>query len=134
MKIVKGAVTFKLGKPLYGAEALAAGALALGARAQVFVDETKTTFSIEIRPAATRMKEGDLLSLGGEFLNEALNHEYRQRVVAANAPLTQAVFAPLFAKGFPEVPADPLEELEPTVKADRARDVEELLAQARRMR
>lgn len=133
MKIVKGAVVFKLGKPLYGAEGLAAGALALGTRAQVFVDAGKTAFSVEIVPAGASTP-AQLLALGGEFLNEALNHEYRQRVVHANAPLTRAVFAPLFAKGFPAVPADPLEELEPTVKADRARDLEELLAQARSMK
>lgn len=133
MKIIKGSVVFKLGKPLYGAEGLAAGALALGTQAQVFVDETKSAFSVEIKPAKAMLPAG-LLALGGEFLNEALNYEYRQRVVHANAPLTQAVFAPLFAKGFPAVPADPLEELEPAVKADRARDLEELLAQARGMK
>jgi len=133
MKIVKGSVVMKLGKPLYGAEGLSEGALALGTRAQVFVDENKTSFSIEIKPAA-KLSPDDLLALGGEFLNEILNHEYRQRVIQANAPLTQAVFSPLFAKGFPAVPADPLEELEPTVKADRARDLEELLAQARSMK
>ncbi len=132
MRVVKGAVAFKLDRPLYGAEALAAGALALGTRAQVFVDETKTAFSVEIRPASA-LPAAALLALAGEFLNEALNHEYRQRVVQANAPLTQAVFAPLFAKGFPAVPADPLEELEPQVKADRARDLEELLERARGM-
>ena len=133
MKIVKGSVVFKLGKPLYGAEGLAAGALALGTRAQVSVDETKTAFSIEIVPAAS-LPAAELLALGGEFLNEALNYEYRQRVVRENSPLTQAVFAPLFTKGFPAMPADPLEELEPTVKADRARDIEELLSQARGMK
>lgn len=133
MRIVKGSVVFKLGKPLYGAEGLAAGALALGARARVFVDETKTAFSVEIKPAARR-PEAVLLALGGEFLNEALNHEYRQRVVRASAPLTQAVLAPLFAKGFPAVPADPLEELEPQVKADRAKDLAELLEKARGMK
>lgn len=123
----------KLGRPLYSAESLAAGALALGTRAQVFVSESKAAFSVEIKPAAKASPAG-LLALAGEFLNEALNHEYRQRVVRANAPLTQAVFAPLFAKGFPVVPADPLEELEPQVKADRARDLAELLAQARSMK
>ncbi len=133
MKIDKGGIVFKLGKPLYGAESLAAGALALGARAQVYVDEAKSAFSVEIVPAGKPSPE-ELLALGGEFLNETLNHEYRQRVVRENAPLTQAVFAPLFAKGFPAVPADPLEELEPQVKADRAKDVEELLAQARGMK
>lgn len=133
MKVIKGAVHLKLGKPLYGAEGLAAGALALGTRARVFVGETKTAFSVEIKPAAKASPE-KILALGGEFLNEALNHEYRQRVVRANASLTQAVFAPLFAKGFPAVPADPLEELEPQVKADRARDLAELMAQARSMK
>lgn len=133
MKIVKGAVAMKLGKPLYSGESLASGALVLGKRAQVFVDESKTAFSVEIKPASP-LPAGELLALGGEFLNETLNHEYRQRVIQANAPLTRAIFAPLFAKGFPAVPADPLEELEPTVKADRAKDLEDLLAQARSMR
>lgn len=123
----------KLGRPLYSAESLAAGALALGTRAQVFVTESKTAFSVEVKPAKA-LPPAAALALGGEFLNEALNHEYRQRVVRANAPLTQAVLSPLFAKGFPAVPADPLEELEPQVKADRARDLDELLAQARGMR
>ncbi len=132
MKIVKGSVLLKLGKPLYGAEALAAGALTLGTRAQVFVDEKKSFFSVEIVPVV-KSPQAQALALGGEFLNEALNHEYRQRVVRANAPLTQAVFSPLFAKGFPAMPADPLEELEPQVKADRARDLEELLMQAENM-
>ena len=85
---------FKLGKPLYGAEALAAGALALGTRAQVFVDETKSAFSVEIVPAG-KVTPAAALGLEGEFLNEALNHEYRQRVIRANAPLTQAIFSPL---------------------------------------
>lgn len=130
MKIIKGAVTIRLGKPLYGAESLAAGALALGTRARVFVAETKTAFSVEI-VAAGAAAPARLRALGGEFLNEALNHEYRQRVVQFNAPLTHAVLGPLIAKGFPEMPADPLEELEPQVKADRLQDVEELMARAR---
>jgi len=130
MKLAKGAVVVKLGKPLYGAQALAAGALALGARAKVFVEENKSSFSVRIEPASP-LSEDALLALGGSFLNEALNHAYRQRVIQANAPLTRAIFAPLFAKGFPAVPADPLEELEPQVKADRALDLEEFLTQAR---
>lgn len=132
MKLVKGAVVLTLGRPLYGAEGLAAGALALGTRARVFVGETKAAFSVEIKPAKP-LPPAALLALGGAFLNEALNHEYRQRVVQANAPLTQAVLSPLFAKGFPAVPSDPLEELEPQVKADRAKELEDLLARARTM-
>ena len=133
MKTAKVSLRVKLGKPLYSSEALAAGALALGTRAQVYVDESKSSFSVDIVPAGN-VSPAAALALEGEFLNEALNHEYRQRVVRANSPLTQALFAPLFAKGFPAVPADPLEELEPQVKADRAKDIEDLLAQAREMR
>lgn len=132
MKLVKGRVKLSLGKAPYDAEALAAGALALGTRAQVFVEEGKAAYAVEIEPAA-KLAAPAAFALAGEFLNEALNHAYRQRVVAAHAPLTQAVFAPLLAKGFPPTPADPLEELEPQVKLDRARDVEDLLAQARRL-
>ena len=132
MKLVNGRVRVTLSKPLYGAEALAAGALALGTRAQVFVDEKTLEFFVEIVPVG-KLVPAAALALAGEFLNETLNYEYRQRVVSANAPLTQAIFAPLFSKGFPAVPADPLEELEPQVKADRAKDVADLLAQARAM-
>ncbi len=133
MKPSRRAVRFKLGKPLYGAQSLAAGALALGTSASVFVDETKTAFSVDI-VAAGAATPAQLQALGGEFLNEALNFEYRQRVVSFNAPLTQAILSPLFAKGFPAMPADPLEELEPQVKADRLKDVEELMTQARGMK
>ena len=54
MKIIKGAVCVKLGKPLYGAEGLAAAGLALGTRAQVSVDESKSAFTVEIHPADAR--------------------------------------------------------------------------------
>lgn len=133
MKVNKDSVAIKIGKPLYSAESLAAGALVLGKRAQVFVDESKASFSVEIEPASP-VPAAALRALGGEFLNEVLNHEYRQRVIQANAPLTRAIFSPLFAKGFPAVPSDPLEELEPQVKADRAKDLEDLLAQAKELR
>lgn len=133
MKLVKGRVVLSLGRPPYGSEALAAGALALGARARVFVTETKAAFAVEIEPAKA-LPPAKARALAGEFLNEALNHEYRQRVVAFHAPLTQAALAPLLAKGFPAVPPDPLEELEPQVKADRARELAELLREARAMR
>lgn len=132
MKLVKGTALIRLAKPLYGAESLGAGALRLGRRAKVYLVEKKGEFSVEIAPAEPLAPEA-LRALAGEFLNEALSHEYRQRVVQAHAPLSQAVLGPLFAKGFPAVPADPLEELEPQVRADRQRDLEDLLAQARKL-
>jgi hypothetical protein len=133
LRIVRGAVRLRLGKPLYGAEGLAAGALALGLRARVFVEQSKRAFAVEIEPARALPADAKR-ALAGEFLNAVLDHEYRQRVIAANAPLTRTVLSPLLARGFPAVPADPLEELEPQVKADRTQDVDELLAIARRMR
>lgn len=133
MRISSGAVRLTLGRAVYGSEALAAGALALGERAKVYVEESRTAFSVEIRPAR-KASAAALAALGGEFLNEALSHACRQRVVRENAPLTQALLAPLLAKGFPAVPEDPLEELEPQVREDRTRDLAELLERARGMR
>ncbi|UPT75704.1 MAG: hypothetical protein M0D55_08545 [Elusimicrobiota bacterium] len=66
MKIARGAVSLTLGKAAYGAEALAEGALALGERAQVFVEETKAAHLVEIRPAG-KASPAALLALAGSF-------------------------------------------------------------------
>lgn len=132
MRFAKGSAFAALGKSAYSAEALSAAALVLGERAQVFLDETKKEWRVEIRPAR-KSSAAALRGLAAEFLDEALSHEARQRVVCECSALTTAVLSPLFAKGFPAVPPDPLEELEPTVREDRARDLAELLAAARRL-
>ncbi|UPT75705.1 MAG: hypothetical protein M0D55_08550 [Elusimicrobiota bacterium] len=50
-----------------------------------------------------------------------------------NAALTTALLSRTFAEAFPSVPPDPLEELEPTVREDRTRDLAQLLEAARRL-
>jgi hypothetical protein len=47
-------------------------------------------------------------------------------------PLVAAVAGRLLAKGFPPSPADPLEQLEPQVRLDRAEETAALLDRARR--
>jgi hypothetical protein len=69
----------------------------------------------------------------GELLNEALSHALRQRLLRQERRLAGAVVARLLEKGFPAAPADPLEQLEPQVRLDRAGETNGLLAAAREM-
>jgi hypothetical protein len=116
----------------YGPEALKAGALAVGAAAQVFLDRKGTSFVVDIvvDGKTTRAK---LRALAGEFLNECLSHLYRQEVVAFYGKLTAAALAPTLAGVFAPLPADPLEELEPQVKLDREAETAALLDEAGRL-
>jgi len=114
-------IRLKLLKTIYSRESLEAGALVLGEKVKIFLKESGKFFVVEMRGSR---------KASGEFLNEALNHQYRQKVVKFNSDLSGAVLSRLFAQGFPAEPADPLEELEPQVKKDRARDLADLLETA----
>ena len=122
----------RLSKAIYPAESLRAAALAVGSGARIFLREGRGSFEVEILPAGAAPKS-ELLRLAGEFLNEALSHLYRQKVIRERRETSAAVLSRLFAEGFPAMPPDPLEQLEPQVRADRERDTEELLASARRI-
>ena len=130
MKLAAGKVRLSLPKSDYSRPCVEAAALALGRRAAAYLEESAKSFEVTLRAEGSREL---LRTLAGEFLNEALNYEYRQRVVGFHADLTSAVLSPLFSKGFPAMPADPLEELEPQVRLDRQRDTEELLKAAERL-
>ena len=119
------------GKADYPRESLEAAAAGLPADVQVFLSGSGREFRVELRlarPAAARLK-----ALAGAFADAALNHAYRQQVVRFHGGLTSAALASLFERGFKSVPADPLEQLEPQVRLDRSRDIENLLAEARRL-
>ncbi len=66
-------------------------------------------------------------ALLGPFLNEALSHARRAQARAE----TTAVVGRLLA-GFPAAAADPLEQLEPQVRLDRAEETTALLERARK--
>lgn len=117
----------KVPKALYARDELAAGALALGARASVTLESDKNRWLVEV--------EGESApALLGELLNEALSHAWRQARLKYAGPAASALASRLLAEGFPARPEDPLEMLEPQVREDRSEDVAKLLARAKEAR
>ncbi|MBI5629742.1 MAG: hypothetical protein HY921_02525 [Elusimicrobia bacterium] len=134
----RGGATLLLPKSFYSRESLAAGALAAGDRALVYLEEGSKAYKIEFKWTKGRAGIGGLsqrrrVQAVGEFLNEALSHAYRQKVVAFNFKQTQEVFSRLLARGFVAVAADPLEELEPQVRLDREAEVGSLMEEAHKL-
>lgn len=120
--------TASVPKSLYPRAALAAAALTLGARAQVGLASEGRRWRVEVHPAG----RGDGAALLGELLNAAFSHARRQALLKENKPLVAAVVGRILEKGFPAAPADPLEQLEPQVRLDRAEETAALLERARR--
>ena len=117
-----------LPKTLYPRASLAAAALILGRRARVGLASEGRRWRLEVEAEG----RGDAHALLGELLNEALSHFLRQRALKDAKPLIAAVAGRLLEKGFPSAPADPLEQLEPQVRLDRAEETSDLLDRARR--
>jgi hypothetical protein len=125
---LKAAARASLPKSVYPRASLAAAALALGRRAEVSLSGGRGRWRVEVAPQG----RGDAAALLGEFLNEALSHARRQARLKEVKPFAAAVVARLIAKGFPAAPADPLEQLEPQVRLDRAEETSALMDRARR--
>jgi len=116
-------------KSVYPKASLAAAAIVLGRRARVGLSGAGRRWRVEVSPVG-RANGTDLL---GEFLNEALSHALRQARLREVKPFAAAVIARLLEKGFPAAPADPLEQIEPQVRLDRAEETAALLDLARRI-
>jgi hypothetical protein len=119
-----------LPKSVYPRAALAAAALALGRRARVSLAPDGTRWRVALR--AKDKDDGDALL--GEYLNEALSQARRRARLREVRPFAAAVVARLLARGFVAAPVDPLEQLEPQVRLDRAEETAALLERARRLR
>lgn len=117
-----------LPKTLYPRASLAAAALALGRRARVGLSSDGKRWRVELEAEG----RGSAAALLGELLNEALSHSLRQAALKELKPLVAAVAGRLLSKGFPAAPADPLEQLEPQVRLDRAEEATALMERARR--
>lgn len=133
MEFSASSVRLRLPRKRYGPEAIKAGALVVGKGAQVSLARAGADFLVEVSVEGKATRAA-LRALAGEFLNECLSHLYRQKVVAFNGSLSAAALAPALARVFAPPRADPLEELEPQVKADRRDDAEALLEEARRLK
>ncbi|MFI5360855.1 MAG: hypothetical protein ACHQ49_02700 [Elusimicrobiota bacterium] len=116
-------------KSVYPRASLAAAALALGRRARVGLAGDGRRWRVVVEP-----EEGlDAAALLGEFLNEALSQARRQARLREVKPFAAAVVARLLENGFPAAAPDPLEQLEPQVRLDRAEETSDLLDRARRL-
>lgn len=112
-------VSFSVPKSLYSMEALRIAAHVFDGRAEVGADETKTEYELSLTSRRKAATKDELEALGGEFLNELLNQEYRFLVGKFNAKLanlvvTQTLFA---ARGGENPPAPPAEEQTPEFQA-----------------
>ena len=111
----------------YGRNALDAAASALAGRAVVSTVTGRGKHKVTIEPVR-RVSEALLVGL---FLDEALNHQLREEVVALNRPVAGPVLAQVYTAGFTAVPKDPLEEMDKQLAAERAAETEALLKEAR---
>lgn len=123
------AASATLPRRLYSRESLAAAAAMLGGRARVGLAPSGRRWLLSVEPAA----RGDARLLLGELLNEALSHARRQARLREARDEASAVTMRLLGS-FRSAPADPLEELEPQVRLDRAEETSALLERARRER
>jgi hypothetical protein len=115
-------------KSVYARASLAAAAIALGRRARVGLSGDGRRWRVEVSAAGS----GDAAELLGEFLNEALSHARRRARLKEVRHFGAVVVGRLLAKGFQTSPADPLEQLEPQVRLERAEEAAGLLDRARR--
>lgn len=120
-------VSFSAPKPLYSKQAVLIAAQIFGPRADVLLAETRLAFQLTLR-AKRAAAAADLEALGGEFLNELLNQEYRFVVGRLNQKIsslivTQTLFA---ARGGENPPGEPAEEKTPEFQ----REVAELVRRA----
>jgi hypothetical protein len=111
----------KLSKKFYSRESLQAAAQVLAETTKVYLETGKGHFAVEI--------EGPW-EQAGLFLNEALNHSYRQALIRFGRGLSGALVARSLANGFPEPRPDPLEQLEPQVGIDRREEADALMDDA----
>ena len=127
-KLEENEVSLNLHPEIYGEDSLRVAAQVISNRAEAFVEEgprgARTVTLVPRRPAK---KEEDLDRLGGEFLNEALNQEYRKLVGGLNKNLsamlvTQALYS---ARGGESPPSAP------KLTAEQEKEVEKLLAETR---
>ena len=116
----EGTVTFSLAKSQYSMEALQIAAHIFDRRAEVRFDESKTEYEITLEAKRKKLDAPALEAIGGEFVNELLNQEYRFVVGKFNQKISTLIVAQaLLAARGGEAPAGlPPEEQTPEFQAE----------------
>lgn len=114
---------FALPAALYSRDGLAIAAQIFAGRADVYLSAGKTTHAVTLKAK----RPGALQELAGEFLNEALNQEYRMTVSAFNSKITSLIVTQnlLAARGGETPPEPPAGEKTPEFKAEVKRLLQE---------
>lgn len=131
MKVSPGGAVLKFPRLYYKKENLEAAAMSVSVSADVYLESGPKEFIVTLELKG-RKGAAAARSAAGEFLNEALNHAYRQEVIRAHHEFTEPGMSLVFERGFPSPRPDPLEQLEPQVALDRAEDARRILEQAER--
>jgi hypothetical protein len=101
-------------------ESLRAAAICLGTKADIRLIAKRQYWTIVIQSKARARIE----RIADELLNEALSHSRRQECLKSAHNLIGIVTQRLLAQGFPAIPDDPLEQLEPQIRTDRNEETE----------
>lgn len=121
-------VSFEVPRAVYSDDALRIANTVFASRAEVYLTKSRSLFALTLKSRRTRASAAELTALGGDFLNELLNQEYRFLVGRFNGKIsrlisTQALYA---ARGAAETIPPPAAEASAQFKAESA----ELLRQA----
>jgi His-Xaa-Ser system protein HxsD len=112
-------VSMELQASMYSRDGIEIAAQVFGTRADVLLQDGGKHFGLTLRSKRKTVQNCELEQLGGEFLNELLNQEYRMIVGRFNRKIsslivTQALFS---ARGGENPPARPSGEETPEFKA-----------------
>lgn len=127
-------VSFSLSKKIYSLESLKIANHIFSSKAEVLLADSKDELEVTLRSKKKVPTESDLSALGGEFLNELLNQEYRFLVGGFNQKIsnlivTQALMA---ARGGENPAKAPAEEQTPQFKAAVAAMIKEAEAEVKK--
>ena len=111
-------VSFSVPRRIYSDDALRIAAHVFSSRVEVYHEESKTAHSLTLVARRRDLDEAALEAMGGEFLNELLNQQYRFAVARLNRKVADVIAAQtlLSARGGEDAPA-PAED-SPEVKAE----------------
>lgn len=119
----------KLSKKIYSKDALLIAAQVLSNKINVYLEESKSDFTVTIEAKRRDVDGAQLAALAGEFGNELLNQEYRFLVGRFNAKISSLIVTQtlMAARGGETPTAAPAEESTPAFKklvADMVRNAE----------
>lgn len=119
----------KLSRKIYSKDALLIAAQILSNKINVYLEESKSDYTVTIEAKRRGVDEAQLAALAGEFGNELLNQEYRFIVGRFNSKISSLIVTQtlMAARGGQTPPAPPAGESTPEFQklvADLVRNAE----------